>query len=287
MIRLIETGLFQPEEIADELTFAGLREVSQHRMLHAAPYLATATFRTGVHSSLHAAFVAGIGSDQDLTNAIDAAETNTDRNALILQRAHLDAHVATVKEFEAQYTTAFLAGITDDPTYRSLLSGLGLQDWKVNALAGIADAKAAATLKRIADAAERVLQRQTITAERKAALQNFKSGNIDTLGYGAALLLTGLSPAQVTAWTDLAALQIIGSAVKVFGMTLTPAVATLTRERVTALTDQRKRQMITDTVYVDALKALGLPAVNINALRAAADAMLTPAKSAKLIPVET
>lgn len=162
-----------------------------------------------------------------------------------------------------------------------------MQDWKVNALAGIADAKAAATLKRIADAAERALQRQTITAERKAALQNFKTGTIDALGYGAALLLTGLSPAQVTAWTDLAALQIIGSAVKVFGMTLTPAVATLTRERVTALTDQRKRQMITDTAYVDALKALGLPAVNINALRAAADAMLTPSKSAKLITVET
>ena len=33
MLRLIETGLFTGADIADELTFAGMRPVSQHRLL--------------------------------------------------------------------------------------------------------------------------------------------------------------------------------------------------------------------------------------------------------------
>ncbi len=54
-----------------------------------------------------------------------------------------------------------------------------------------------------------------------------------------------------------------------------------------ALTDQRKRQLLTDQQYVDALKALGIPPKQINALRAAADAMVSPRTSAVLIPVST
>ena len=59
------------------------------------------------------------------------------------------------------------------------------------------------------------------------------------------------------------------------------------RQRVAALTDQRKRLQITDAQFVDVLKALKIPPSNINAIRAAADALITPKGSAVVIPVET
>ena len=68
---------------------------------------------------------------------------------------------------------------------------------------------------------------------------------------------------------------------------LAPADAEVLKKRVAALTDQRKRLQIDDPTYSAALKALGLDARYINALRAAADSMITPKLSAFAIPVST
>jgi hypothetical protein len=68
---------------------------------------------------------------------------------------------------------------------------------------------------------------------------------------------------------------------------LQPAEATLLHQRVTGLIDQRKRQQISDPQFHDALVALKIPELWINAMRAAADATISPAKSAFAIPVQT
>jgi hypothetical protein len=72
-----------------------------------------------------------------------------------------------------------------------------------------------------------------------------------------------------------------------YGRQLSPGDATLLRQRVAALTDQRKRLQITDPQYHDQLAALGIADPWINALRATADAMITPKTSAFEIPVQT
>jgi len=63
MLRLIETDLFSSTDIADELTFSGMRPVSQARMLQAAPYLATASERSALRSTLVTAHTAGLLND--------------------------------------------------------------------------------------------------------------------------------------------------------------------------------------------------------------------------------
>jgi hypothetical protein len=96
-----------------------------------------------------------------------------------------------------------------------------------------------------------------------------------------------LTHAQTAAWVDMAALELAGKPTFRFGLRLTPDKAQLLTGRVRALNDQRKRQLITDLQFRDQLKALDIPANYINALRAAADATLTPAKSALVLPVDT
>jgi hypothetical protein len=287
MLRLIETDLFTSAEIADELTFSAMRPVSQDRMIRAAPYLATAPMRSQLRSALEAAHTAGILSDADLTSNLDAAESNFDRDNLILQASRWKLLVKETATLEAEYATLFRAGLINDIAYRNYLTGIGLQPGYVNIVAGKAEAQASAALYRKELAAAAALERETNVAIRRAALQNYKTGAIDAAGYAAALIATGLTPLQSAAWTDLATLQISGSLRWEYGLELPAQQATLLRERVTALTDQAKRQQITIPIYVAQLQALGIPPKWVNALEAAAASTITPKSKAITIPVGT
>jgi hypothetical protein len=287
MLRLIETGLFSDLEIADELTFSAMRSTSQHRMLKAAPYLASASQRSALRSTLESAYVAGVLSETDLTTRLAEAETDTDRDSLSLSRARLQKLISETKALEAEYTTLFAAGLMTDDAYRANLAGIGLQPDMVNIVASKAEARANATLQRQTLAAERALERATAAKARQAAIQNFDRGTIDAIGLAAALTATGLTAVQTAAWVDLAVLRKGGSLRWLYGLQLLPPEAIVLRERVTALTDQRKRNLIPDSQFVDALKTLKIPPREINALRAAADAMLSPKTSATVVPVQT
>ena len=287
LIRLIETGLFTTSDIQDELTFSGMRPASQSRMLLAAPYLATQTQRSSLLAELNSAYVAGLLSDSDLTSQVDSAWQNSDRDSLALARAQLAKRVAIAKDLEAEYTTLYLAGLLDDGTYRGNLSGIGLQDDMVAAIAAKAEARANATLQKKTIAAAAALARTTAAEERKTAMKAYATGTVDAAGLLAALLLTGLTTTQAAAWVSLAALQKAGTPRWTYGLQLQPGAATLLRSRVAALLDQRKRLLTTAPEFLAALQALGIPPDWINSLIATADAMITPKTSAFLSPVST
>jgi hypothetical protein len=287
LLRLIETGLFTPADIADEQTFSGMRTVSQHRMLLAAPYLATQPMRSKLHSALEQMYVNGLISDNDFTAAIDQAEQNTDRDNLLLQAVKYQLLISETKKLETEYSKSFQAGVLDDVTYRSQLAGLGLQPGYIDIIAGVAEAAAAVTLRRqeLRDAA--ALERATAGAERKAALAFFKAGTYDAAGLAAALTGTGLTATQVAAMVSLAQLQLGGSLRWVYGLELTTSAAQLLHARVTDLMDQRKKQLIDDTRFKTTLQDLGIGATWVNALTANANANITPKSAALVVPVET
>ena len=287
MLRLIETGLFSGADIADELTFAAMRPVSQHRMLLAAPYLATASERSSLRATIENAATAGLLSDSDVTSQLDAAESNTDRDSLILAKVHLQQLVAETKALELEYSALYKAGLISDETFRANLAAIGLQPFAVNMVAAKAEVAANVTMQRKTLAAEAALERATENKARAAAMKGFIDGTIDEAGLAAGLTATGLTPLQTAAWVSLARLQKGGGLRWLYGLQLSPSQAILLRERVGALTDQRKRQLITDSDFVAALQALQLGPRYINALRAAADAMLSPKTAAIAVPVET
>jgi hypothetical protein len=287
MLRLIETDLFSQAEIADELTFSAMRPASQARMLRAAPYLATAPQRSALVAAIEAAAVAGLLSDADVTAQVDAAQQSEDRDSLILARLHLQQLVAETKDLETEYTTLFVASVIDDVTFRNSLAAIGLQPWKVNTVAAKAEARANATLHRkeiaAATAAAKALQKEI----DQVAVKNFLEGNIDAAALAAALIASGVTPTQAASMVDLAVLRKGGALRWVYGLQLSPTAATLLRNRVTALTDQRKRLQITEAQYVSQLQALGIGDRYVNALDAAAEAMISPKTSAFAIPVKT
>jgi hypothetical protein len=287
LLRLSATGLFDEHDLADEMTFAGLRAVSQHRMLLAAPYLASEPQRAQLRSALEKGYVEGFVAENDLVQQLDDAEHNTSRTFLVLDRVRLEKRMSIAKLLEEEYTALYLGNLSNLETYHAHLAGLGLQPDRVNALLARNEARAAVTLARQEAAAARALARATAAEERKAAIRNYLEGHINAAALAAALVLTGLTTTQTAAWVDMAALQKEGLPRYAFGLRLGAPEASLLTARVHALTDQRKRQLLKDVEYANALKALKIPPRYINALRATADAMLTPAKAALVLPVET
>lgn len=287
LLRLIETDLFTLDEIHDELTFSGMRPASQGRMLRAAPYLATASERSSLRSTLESAYVAGLLTDADLQTQVVDIEANTDLGSLVLSRARLQKLIAETKAAETEYSAMFVGGLIDDATYRGFLQGLGLVPDMVNTIAARAEARANVTTQRknLAEAAREARAAQK--AIDQAAIKNFMDGNIDAATLLAALTASGIPVTQAAAMTDLAALRLAGSLRWTYGLDLSPAQATVLRARVTALSDQRKKLEITDDFYIGQLQALGIPPKWVNALRAIADASITPKSAAFAVPVQT
>ena len=287
MVRLIETGLFTEDEIRDELTFRGMRRISQDRMLRAAAYQATNTERNRYKAELEKAYAAGLLDDSDLVNQYDGADQILDRGALLLGTNHLSIQIDTAKALETEYSTLFAAGLIDQITYEADLAGIPLQPWKANNLAAVQELKASARLARQEAAAARALAKATTAEERKVAIANYVAGNINAPALAAALVLTGLTPVQAAAFTDMAALRKAGSARWIYNLKLTPEAATILKARVSALTDQFKRMLISQDQYTQGLQALGLDDTHVNAVLAAAAALVTPKKSAYVVPVQT
>jgi len=195
--------------------------------------------------------------------------------------------IAETKAIETEYTTLFTGGLIDDATFRANLAALGIQPDMVNTIAARAEARANVTLHRKELAAAAAVARKTAGEEQQAAIKNFMGGNIDAAALAAALIATGLTATQSAAMVDLAVLRLAGSQRWVYGIQLGPAQATLLRDRVAALTDQRKRIQIDDPTYVAQLQALGIGPKYVNALQAAADALISPKTAVFPIPVKT
>jgi hypothetical protein len=287
LLKLLDTGLFTDRDIADEMTFNGVRPESQHRMILAAPWLATKSERDQLKATLEKAYAQGLLTDSDFTSRVDEAEKNTSRSFLMLDRVRLERTLGIDKELESAYETEFLAGITDAAQYKSKLEGIGKQPDYITGIMAKAESHANARLVRQAAAAERALARATSAEERRAALTQFQAGTIDEARLAILLLATGLTDIQAAAWVAQALGQRAGKLRLQYGLRLSPPEATLLRQKVADLTHQRELQLLTDIQYVTALTALKIPPTFVNVLRAGANAALKPKTAAILTPVAT
>ena len=272
LIQLFDSQLFTQADLNRILTEHGINAADRTLMVNALPYVATRPQRNQLQATVESAYAAGLLSDQDLINQLETLQGTTDYQTLILSRVRWEMLMRTTKELEASYLPMVQSGAISVAQYQAQLSGIGLQPVAVNALVAAAENRLAATSFRQQAAAERALERATASVERRAAVTNFASGQIDSAALSLALIATGLSAAQAAAWTDLAILRQGGSARLTFGKLLQPAAAQLLRERVTALTAQRRKNLIDNASYTSQLQNLGIPENWINALLAAADA---------------
>lgn len=284
MIRLSGTGLFSDADIADELTFRGIRPTSQHRFIAAAAFLRTQPERNKFLATVEHVYAAGLISDSNFIAALDSAAHNTDSHDLSLRTVQLEKQIALAKEYEAAYSHEFLNGLLDAPSYQSALEALGMQPPDVAARLFRDQTHLTVTQTLGAERAARAATRKTQAEARKAAIEGFRTGLIDSAALTVALNLAGLTPAQTAAEVGYQVLAQAGALRWIYGRHLSPQEATLLRQQVQDLTRQREIQMLTDAQYVSQLQALQIPPRVIQALRAGANAHISPKTNAILTP---
>ena len=284
MLRVFDTDIFTEADYVDEFTFAGMRPVSQHRLLRATPYLATQQRRNALISALEKLHVAGLISDNDLVARIDSAEHNTNRDSLILETVQTEKQIALAKESEAAYAHEFVNGLLDAPGYQSALEALGMQPPDVAARMFRDESHLLVTQTLGAARAARAEARTTAAQEQRTAIENFRAGTLDPAGLLAALTLAGSTPVQAAAQVEYQILARTGVLRWIYGRQLPPAEATLLQRQVSDLTTQRQLQFLSDAQYVAQLTSLSIPPRYIQALRAGANAHISPKTNAILTP---
>lgn len=287
LIRAFESGLFTNADLTDEMTFSGMRPASQARMLLLAPYLASNTERNEYKSAIVKAFEAGHMDQPTFSSSLADAEHNTDPASLRFRAASVNHATSFINELRNAYQALFINGFIDQPTYQADLTSLGIPSANVAQEVTLAVLKKQLIDSRFAQSQERTLERQTIAIERRTALENYKSGNLNLAGLEAALIATGTDAIQAAAFGALADAQLQGTQSWQYGLQVTPQQKQLLIARVADLTDQRKREMIDGTFFIQQLQALNLPEEWQNALLARANALITPKSDALLSTVET
>ncbi len=285
LLRMLPAGLLQDSDLADELTFAGMRPASQDRFRLFAPYMASERERAQLRSSLENAYIAGLLADGEYTAQLDSAEHNLARDDLALRAAKWKKLVTITKDLENEYSTLFVGGLLDDATLRGNLAAIGLQSDILDAVAAKAEARAESALNRQAIRAAAALARATANEERRLAVKGITTGTVPTAAGAAALVATGLTPIQAAAWTGLAELAKIGTVRYVYGLALPPADAALLRSRVLALVTQHEAGLITAEQLTAGLTALKITQPWINAIRAGAVRKVTAPTGATAIAI--
>ena len=97
---------------------------------------------------------------------------------------------------------------------------------------------------------------------------------MDAIELEAVLIAAGLDPQLATLATAIAVARRSGTLVHVYGQLLPPAAALVLRERVSAVEDQMKKQLITIDAARTALNDLEVPVPNRDALLAAWAALI-------------
>jgi hypothetical protein len=284
LLRLAGTGLFTDADVADELTFGGMRQSSQHRLIAAAAFLGTEPERHKFLGTLERLYAAGLISDNNFIQGFDSAQHNTDRHDLTLRTVQLEKQIALAKEYEASYSHEFVNGLLDAPGYQAALEALGMQPPDVAARMFRDESHIAVTQTLGAERLAKAEARKTAAENRKTAIEGFRTGLLNLTDLTTALSLAGLTPAQTAAEVGYQVLAQAGALRWIYGRHLSPQDATLLRQQVQDLTRQREIELLTDAQYVAQLTALSIPPRVIQALRAGADAHISPKTKAILTP---
>lgn len=230
--------------------------------------------RTQYESEAIKAYEQGVLSDAELDEVFDALGWSTEARQLARSRALLTRRETLGKEVETQIKMLVSAGLMDGQTALQQLEAAGVQAWKAQLVVTLAETVA---LMRAQKAELKAEQQLAIKEQRNSArtlLLQFEQGNIDATALAAGLTLLGLDPTLSTTMVNLAETQRNGRAQYLWGKLLQPAAAKLLRERVAAIGDQVKKELITWQAAYAELQGLGIDVADANAIIAQWAAMI-------------
>ena len=235
-------------------------------MADAILYKSIANVRNSYLSALVSGYGKGVISDDELDAALtdfnfsDQAKLYVKQHVLILRREQIAAKA------QSEIVPLVVDGVMTPDDALQQLEVAGLQPWMAQLEVTLATTRATAKAALRAAAADR---RARIAEERnmtRAAVAEYQRGVLDNLGLSAALTAIGLDPTLVTSIVAVQDATRSGKLRLVYGQLLQPVDAQVLIERVAAIAQQTKDQLITVDQAAAQLKGLNIPDEEVQAL---------------------
>lgn len=253
-------------------------------MLTLLEYQSTKTLRNSYIAELETAYKDGIVSDAELRDVLGGVGWSDTAVALVQSKVALQKRTVIAKEIEKLVTLEVAQGYMTTDVGLQTLEGVGVQDWYGNLIVNLAAERAAISAAKKEAAAEAKIELARQRNLTKTAVAEYQRGVIDTGALTAALLALGLDPTLVASIVAVQDATRTGRLRLVFGQLLSPEDAKILTERVAAIEQQFKRELLTLDQAKAQLAGLNVDTPEIDALVARwAAALAAVSKTAYLV----
>lgn len=272
--------------LTDAFQFMGLRDQDITLAINSVEVRALQAVRQAYAQETVTAYADGVVSDQELAQNLTDAGFGKTAASIVTKRALLARRIKLASITESFIVPEVTGGLLTAPEGTQALEAAGVQPWFADLKIQLAETRAALNLNRKQLAAQARLDHERSRSGARAAIAEFRVGNLDTAGLGAALVASQVDPliATLTTATESAIQQ--GRLKLVFGQLLDPKAAKVLTDQVAAIEAQYKKQLIDDPTVVAQLKSLNVDQGEATALiaRWAAQKVAT-GKYAEQLPI--
>ncbi|HEY2675457.1 MAG TPA: hypothetical protein VGI65_00710 [Steroidobacteraceae bacterium] len=260
MQEILEDNAYSPEHVT---FFLDLLE-----------YNSTKNVRNAYISEAIAAYKAGVMPDAELDDILTAVGWSDQAKQFVRSRALLQRRVTLAAAAEKQIVPQVQNGTLSVEQGLQQLEAAGVQPWYAELETTLAGVRAtiAAAKKELAAEARLTLQRQH--AGQRTAIADYQAGVLDDAALAAALLALGIDPLIAASVVATQSATRAGRMRLVYGQLLSPHDAKVLEERVAAIAQQVKDQLIDFAQARTQLQGLQVDAPEINALLARWAALL-------------
>ena len=187
--------------------------------------------------------------------------------------------------YRKSISEAYKFGQITDDQYVPALEAIGIGEADAQAHYAIDAIAKSGRAAMAAARAEARLEAARTRAATQAATASYRAGTIDEAALSAALVAAGVDPEIAAFIVTVQVERRLGPITFVYGRSLARDDALVLKEKVTAIEDQYKKQLITDADAYAALAALQIPDANAKALIAAWAALKSkPTTTGELLP---
>jgi hypothetical protein len=246
-------------------------------MLTLLEYNSTKNVRATYVSEAETAYGKGVLGDDELTQILGDIGWSSAAISYVKSKVLLQRRITLASEVEKQVIPLIANGnITADQGLQQL-EAAGVQDWYAQLVVTLATTKAEIHAAKLEAAAEAKLELQRQRNLTRAAIAEYQRGVLDSAGLTAALVALGLDPTLVASVVLVQDSTRTGKLRLKFGQLLLPQDAKILGDRVSAIEDQFKKELLTLDQARAQLDGLNIDAPERDALLAQWAAMLAAA----------
>ena len=279
---LVQAFLDQPidqTQLTAMLQDSALSDTNVTFMAQAITYKSISNVRQAYLSQLITGYGKGVVGDAELQQAMTDFNFSPQAQQYVMSHVLILRREVLAAETEKQIVPQIVNGLITPAAAQQQLEIAGVQPWYAELITGLAAVRAEIAVTKKELKAEEKLQAKQQLALQRTALADFANGSINAEALGAALIAAGLDPVVAAAVVAEKSATQLGRLKLVYGQLLTPAEAKLQTERVDAVKNQLKEQLITYQQALAQLKSFGVTSADANAIVAGVAAAIAAAST--------